>query len=49
MIFKKHNKFKPHLSIENADERTAIPKEGGTAFIRLHCRTVLILKNCSGV
>jgi len=28
MIFKKHNKFKPHLSIENADERTANPKRG---------------------
>ena len=28
MIFKKHNKFKPYLSIEKADERTANPKRG---------------------
>lgn len=26
-----------------------IPKEGGTAFIRLPSRNVLILRNCSGV
>lgn len=49
MIFKKHNKFKPYLSIEKADDHTVNPKEGGTAFIRLPSRNVLILRNCSGV
>ena len=28
MIFKKHNKFKPYLSIEKADDHTVNPKRG---------------------
>ena len=28
MIFKKHNKFKPYLSIEKVDDHTVNPKRG---------------------
>ena len=49
MIFKKHNKFKPYLPLKKQMTTRLIPKEGGTAFIRLPSRNVLILRNCSGV